>query len=290
MRRVLVLLLPLTLAAGGARAQHAAVWDSVGRILQASPTLASGYVRYTFPRRDLTVRVGDVTLSPRLALLAWAGFSGPSPAATLMGQLVVTERELLPVQVAIDSQRLNVTAIHHHLLGEAPRLIYVHVHGVGPAVDLARRLDRVLARTATPRGVAAPATATVTIDTAAVFQALGARGSASGSVAQLGFVLVSTPVTLHRAALVPAMAYGSPVTLQAVTPDRFVATGDFAVAGERVAPLIGALAASGITATAVHNHLIGEAPSVYHVHFWADGAPDAVLAGLKAALDTGRGP
>lgn len=270
-------------------AQRATVWDSVGRVLQASPTPAGGYVRYSLPRLDLTLRVDDVSVSPRLALGAWAGFAGTAQSALVMGDLVVTEAELLRVEAAIDSQQLAITAVHNHLVGESPRIMYVHFHGAGPALALARRLDRVLAQTGTPRGVTAQASAPATIDTALVFGTLGSRGTASGSVAQLTVVLVTAPVTLHGQALAPALAASSPVNIQAVSADRFVATGDFAVTGERVAPLTSALTSHGITVTSVHNHLIGETPPLYYVHFWADGPPAEVLAGLKAGLDSARG-
>jgi hypothetical protein len=92
-------------------------------------------------------------------------------------------------------------------------------------------------------------------------------------------------VTLHGRTLVPALAYGSPINLQLVSPDRMVGAGDFAVLEGSVAPLIHTLSAHGIAATAMHSHLIGELPRVYYVHFWADGKPDAVLEGLRAALD-----
>jgi len=69
-----------------------------------------------------------------------------------------------------------------------------------------------------------------------------------------------------------------------------VATGDFAVYQDRVQSVIGALTGHGITATAVHNHLQSENPPIYFIHFWADGAPADVLAGIKAALDAGRAP
>lgn len=289
MRRSLSLLLVVSFAPAAARAQRSAPWDSVGRVLQASPTSTAGYVQYAFPRRDLTLRVGVVSISPRLSLTAWARFSGTSQAATLMGDLVVTETELRSVEAAIDSQHLTVTAVYTQLLGESPRITYLHVHGEGPAVELARRLDRVIARTATPRGVSL-ATAPITIDTTAVFAALGARGSASGNVAQLGFILVSPPVSLRGARLVPGQAYGSRVNVQAVTEDQYVATGELAVLGDRVAPVVGALAAHGIAATAVHNRLIGETPAVYDIHFWADGPPADVMAGIKAALDAARSP
>jgi hypothetical protein len=290
MRRSLSLLLVVSFAPAAAGAQRPAPWDSVARVLQASPTGTTGYVQYALPRRDLTLRVGGVNVSPRLSLTAWARFSGTAQAATLMGDLVVTEAELRSVEAAIDSQRLTVAVVYTQLLGESPRLTYLHVHGEGPPVELARRLDRVIARTATPRGMSLPATAPVTIDTAAVFQALDARGSASGNVAQLSFILVSAQVSLRGAKLVPGQAYGSRVSLQAVTTDRYFATGDLAVLGDRVAPVVGALAAHGIAATAVHNRLIGETPALYDIHFWADGPPADVMAGIRAALEVARSP
>jgi hypothetical protein len=266
-----------------------AVWDSVGRVLQSTPATASGYVRFNFPRRDLTLKMGDLTVS-RLALGAWAGFTGTSKQAMVMGDLVVTLTELLPVEAAIDSQHLTIMGVHNHLAGESPTIMYVHFHGDGPAVELARRLDRVLARTLTTRGVAGPATAPVTIDTAQVFAALGAKGAASGAVAQLSFVLIKGNVVMRGDTIPPALAAGSPVNVQAVTPGRFVATGDFAVYQDRVEPVIAALTSHGLTATAVHNHLRNENPPIYFIHFWGDAAPGDLLTGIKAALDAGKAP
>jgi hypothetical protein len=93
---------------------------------------------------------------------------------------------------------------------------------------------------------------------------------------------------MHGKTVVPAQAYGTPVNVQMVDASRYVATGDFSVLEGRVQPVISALAANGITATAVHSHLVGETPKIYYIHFWADGAPQAVLTGLRAALDAGR--
>ncbi len=46
-------------------------YEGVARTLRASPNPAAGYVRFNFPRRDLTVRLGDVTLNPAFALTTW---------------------------------------------------------------------------------------------------------------------------------------------------------------------------------------------------------------------------
>ncbi len=263
-----------------------AAWDSVGTVLRAPGTLTGGYYRYNMPRRDITLHISDVTVSPSLALGSWAGFSGTPSAATAMGDLVLTTAELKPVLAELSRQRLEVTAIHNHLVGEEPRLIYVHFHGQGRATDLAVRLDHAVALTATPRPVpAAAAPKAPTFDTAMVFRALGASGKANGDVAQLSFILVPGRVTMHGRTVVPALGYGSPVNVQMVSPTRAVATGDFAVLGEKVEPVLDALASHDIGGTAVHSHLIGERPTIYYIHFWADGRPDDVLRGLRAAVD-----
>ena len=281
--------LAIALAVWGARDTNAqngqgALWDSVAVILRAPASAAAGYTRYNFPRRDIALKVGDVAVAPGLALGSWAGFAGSADSAVAMGDLVLLPGELSAALRELDQAGLEVTAIHNHLAGEVPALSYVHFHGEGKVLSLAAAVDRALLRTATPRPVTAAAAAPVSIDTAAVFRVLGIRGRASGAVAQLSPVLVPGAVTAHGHTLVPALAYGSPINLQLVSADRMVAAGDFAVLEARVTPLLHALTSHGITATAMHSHLVGESPRVYYIHFWADGKPSEVLEGLGAAL------
>ncbi len=134
----------------------------------------------------------------------------------------------------------------------------------------------------------APAPQPLTIDTALVFNTLGLHGRAQGAVAQVSVVLVPGTVTLHGRTLTPALGYGTPINVQAVSPDRAVATGDFTVLAAKVTPVFEALTAHGITATALHSHLVGEEPKLYYMHFWADGSLSDVLRGLRAALDAAR--
>ena len=271
-----------------ADAPTAATWDSVSSILQTKDAFAGGYHRFNLPRRDITLRIGDVTVAPELALGAWAGFSDDPDGAMLMGDLVLKTTELGPVLAELSAQKLEVTAIHNHLVGEEPRLIYVHFGGHGKAIDLARRLDRALARTATPRPVASASAAPLAIDSSIVFRGLGRSGRTHGSVAQVSFMLVPGKVTMDGMAVTPALGYASPVNIQAVDATRAVATGDFAVTGPQVPPMLQAFAAHGITATALHTHMIGESPTLYFIHFWADAPLAKVVEGLRAVVDAAR--
>jgi hypothetical protein len=160
--------------------------------------------------------------------------------------------------------------------------------GTGSAVVLASELHSVLAKTGTPMPVPRPTPAPGSIDTATIFGTLGLHGRTSGPVAQVGVLLLSGPVSMDGGNIPPALGLVSPLNFQAVAAERLVATGDFAVTGDRVDPLIRALARNRITATAAHSHMIGETPVVYFIHFWADGTPAAIARGLREALDAAR--
>ncbi len=288
---LVLVLLGEVLGAISGNAQQAALgapWDSVGRILKAPGTLTGDYYRYAMPRRDLTVRVGDVTVAPALALGSWAGFSGAATNATMMGDLVVTANEVRAVLGEFAQQRITVTAIHNHLVGEQPQITYIHFHDRSNAIDLAARLARVVALTGTPLPVAPATPQPLAIDTALVFRTLGRSGRAQGNVAQLSFNLVPGTVTMHGQTVTPALGYATPINIQMIDGARAVATGDFSVLGRHVDPVLDALAAHRIMTTAVHSHLVDEQPTIYYIHFWADGSLVDVLRGVKAALDATR--
>ena len=285
----------------GAQAAEQAAWDSVGRVLKATPAQANGYKRYNFPRRDIALKVNDVTVAPALALGTWLGFAGTPGDAMVMGDLVLLGDEMGPALEELNRQGVRVTAIHNHVVGQ-PQVTYVHVHAMGDAFGIAAKFDKVLARTLTPRpgapgaaavsgaagSASAPQAPTLQIDTALAFSALGLRGRATGNVIQFTVVIPQGAVTMDGHTVVPAQGYGTPINIQAVNASRWVAAGDFSVLGERTQPVIAALASHGITATAMHSHLVAESPRIYYIHFWADGSPKDVMSGLRAALDAAR--
>jgi hypothetical protein len=268
----------LLLGRGVAAQAPAPVWDSIGWILGTSGTTNEGGHRFELPRTDLRVRVGDVDVTSALALGSWVTFGGGEAAAIVVGDIVVTSAELGAVLAELSAQRLEVSAVHNHLVGEQPRITYVHISGEGAALDLATRLEAALSRTATPRAGALMADAPA-IDSAQVFAALGRSGRARGSVAQLSFDL---------AAGAPALGRGT-INIQMIDAARAIATGDFTVPGARVEPILDALARNGIIVTALQSHLLGDSAVQYYIHFWTDSALPRLLTGLRAAIDAASG-
>jgi hypothetical protein len=56
----------------------------------------------------------------------WAAFAGTNDNAVVDGDFSVAEAELQPVLKALRSGGINVVAIHHHMSGENPRLLFLH--------------------------------------------------------------------------------------------------------------------------------------------------------------------
>ena len=59
-------------------------WATLGVVLGAKPVAQPGVHRFNFPRSDLTVRMGDVTIAPALALTSWAAFTDDTSSTTVM--------------------------------------------------------------------------------------------------------------------------------------------------------------------------------------------------------------
>jgi hypothetical protein len=285
------LLLPLLLLASPAAAQQATgPWDAVARAL-GKPAPAGGETyRATFPRTDLHVRVGTVTLEPAFALTSWAAFAGPGDSCDMMGDLVLAEGEVAPVLAGLVEAGIEVTAVHHHLLGETPRVLYMHYHGRGAAAELATRLRAVLARTATPLGniATAPAPPAAGLDTTALFAALGAHGRLAGDVVQVSVPTSGSHATMDGRPISGALGVNTAINIQPIAGKRAATTGDFVVTGDRLQGLLRALNAAEIHPTAVHNHMVGEEPRTFFVHFWGEGDPLALAKGLKEALQAAQ--
>jgi hypothetical protein len=61
-------------------------------------------------------------------------------------------------------------------------------------------------------------------------------------------------------------------------------TGDFVLVASEVDPTVAALRVHGFEVTAMHQHMIGDDPTLYYVHFWRVGSPADVASGLRDAL------
>src|SRR6185312_3886703 len=108
---------------GAQQAPTPAAWAPVEQALGRKGAMQPGNViKFSFPRSDLAVTVGGVSLKPALALGGWVAFKETSKGqAMAMGDLVLTEAEVGPVMRALQAGGVEQTALHNHVLNETPR-------------------------------------------------------------------------------------------------------------------------------------------------------------------------
>jgi uncharacterized protein DUF1259 len=264
-------------------------WSAVDRALGRSGKAQPGDVqKYSFPRSDLHVAVGDVALKPALALGGWVAFkrTGSSGGeAMVMGDLVLTEAEVPAVVTKLQAGGVQQTALHNHLQHESPRLMYLHIEGRGDAAKLGEVIHAALATTKTPPAVpAAQGTPPFSLDTAALAHALQHRGTVTGGVYQVSAPRAA-PVRAEGMEIPPAMGVATAINFQPTGNGKAAVTGDFVLTADEVNPVLRTLEQQGMAVTALHSHMLTEEPRLFFMHFWANDDAMRLARGLRTALE-----
>jgi len=258
------------------------VETAIGRPGQAQP---GDVIRFGLPRKDLHVTLDGVDLKAGFALGSWLAFKRDGANAMVMGDLVLTPDEVEPVMLKLQQGGIEQTALHNHLLGETPYVMYMHISGHGDAVHLATAIHDAVALTKTPGPDATPAPAgDLGIDQKQVEKTLGRTGKVNGGVLQFG-VPRSEKITDSGMEVPPSMGVATAINFQPTGNGKAAITGDFVLLGSEVNPVIRALRENGIAVTAIHSHMLMEVPRLFLMHFWANDDAVKLAKGLRAALD-----
>ena len=94
--------------------------------------------KITIGRPDIAMREHGATINARMGLNTWAAFAGTDADAMVAGDVAMLESEVTPVVTALRAAGLHVVAMHHHMIGVQPAVIFLHYYGTGPADRLAR--------------------------------------------------------------------------------------------------------------------------------------------------------
>src|SRR5438270_4480787 len=269
-------------------AQNPAEWkpveEAMGRPGQMQP---GDVIRFGMPRKDLHVTLDGVSIKAGLALGSWVAFMRGGQSAMAMGDLVLTEEELEPVMRKLQEGGIEITAIHNHLMGETPHVMYMHISGNGDAVKMAHAIHEAIALTKTPGPDAAGAAAAqepLGIDQKAIEGALGRSGKVNGGILQFGIPRAET-ITDEGMTIPPTMGVGTAINFQPTGGGKAAITGDFVLLGKEVNPVMKALRDNGIEVTALHSHMLMEEPRLFFMHFWANDDAAKLGKGLRAAVD-----
>jgi hypothetical protein len=264
-------------------------WKAVEDVFGFPPAnLPGGVVRFNMPRKDLHVTIGETEVKPGLALGSWVAFHRMGDNdVMIMGDLVLTEEEVAAVMKALQDGGVEVTALHNHLNGESPKIMYIHMGGHGDPVKLAQAVKRAvgLTKTPLPHGAAAKETAAdLGLDVGALDKIMGRQGTVSGGVLHYS-VPRAEKLTEEGMKTPPSMGAGTVINFQPTGNGRAAIAGDFAMTGKEVGPVIKVLEDNGIQPVALHSHALDDVPRLFYIHFWANDDAVKLAKALRSAID-----
>jgi hypothetical protein len=246
--------------------------------------------KVSVPRTDLAVSAAGVRVTPPMGLTSWAAFKRAGNHTVVMGDLVLLEDQVNPVMSAALDAGLEVTALHNHFFWDTPRVLFMHIAGMGDEAALASAVGRVLARiaaTAGGRGEAPRAEidpARTTLDPRRIDAILGRKGVLAAGVYK---VVIGRPARMHGNEIGSAMGVNTWAAF-AGSDEQAVVDGDFAVIESELQAVLKALRGGRIQVVAIHHHMTGEEPRIVFLHYWGLGRTDDLARTLRAALDRTR--
>jgi len=208
----------------------------------------------------------------------------------VMGDMVMTEDQVSPVMSAALDNGLEVTALHNHFIWDSPKVMFMHVGGMGDETALAMAVGKVFAKikeTSGGKGQKAKTqidAAHSSLDPAKLDSALGLKGQYKDGVYKF---VVGRKTHMHDIEIGNQMGVNTWGAF-AGSDDKAVVDGDFAMRESELQNVLKTLCGAGINVVAIHQHMVGEEPRIMFLHYWGI-APAADLAkGLRAALDVTR--
>jgi hypothetical protein len=251
-------------------------------------TEKNGEYKITVPQNDLNIVVDGFKIIPPMGLGSWAAFTPCADSAMVMGDIILTETDLAPVQQEVIRQGFAITAIHNHFVRNRPNVMYMHIDGKGNIENLSASVKAIFDKVKESRGAdpkAAKGDSVVnTLNVAQLDSIIGHKGELSKGVYKYTIGRPDVKLLEHGIPVSSFMGFNTWAAWQG-TPEKAAVCGDFTMLESEVHPVIKALVENGIEVVAVHNHMVHEEPKVFFLHYWATGNAEKLANGLKAALN-----
>ena len=245
-----------------------------------------GVFKVEMPRSDLAVTAAGVKMTPPLGLTAWAAFTSAGGHTVVMGDMVLTEDQVNPAMSAALDNGLEVTALHNHFFWESPRVMFMHIGGMGDEAKLATGVAKVFEamkqKFDVPSANIDPANST--LDPKKIDAVLGRSGQTNKGVYK---------ITIGREVKMAGHTMGNTMGVNtwaafAGSDEQAIVDGDFAMLESEMQSVLKALRHAGINIVAIHQHMTGESPRMMFLHYWGVGRTEDLARGLRNALGQTR--
>lgn len=107
-------------------------------IVKYAGTVNGPTYKYTVGRADLKIMAMGVEMTASIGLNSWASFAGKHEDAHIAGDIAMLQSEVNTVIKTLRAHNLEVVAVHNHMLGDEPHMIFLHYYGRGNATALAQ--------------------------------------------------------------------------------------------------------------------------------------------------------
>src|SRR6476659_5350984 len=220
-----------------------------------------GEYKITIPQNDLNVEVDGFKIIPAMGLGTWIAFTPASDGTMIMGDIILTETDLKPVQQEVIKQGLTITAIHNHFVRNHPNVVYMHIGGNGKTELMAQKAKAVLDKIKEVRGgdpskgTASSEPVTNTLDTKRLDDILGYKAEMSKGVYKYTIGRPDVKLKEHGTTVTSFLGFNTWAAFQG-SPDHAAVAGDFTMLENEVPLVIKALIGHGIEVVAVHNHMV----------------------------------
>jgi hypothetical protein len=262
-------------------------YQEVLKSLDRKGDFKAGVLKVNIPRNDLKMTIQGFSTPTPFGFGGWIALTKATDGSdVMMGDLVLLQEEVNPVLSALLDNGIDVTALHNHFFWDDPHVFYMHVHGMGKAADLARRvkpgLD--LIGHVTPAAIAPASSGGTALDTAKLAKIAGHDGEQSGAVYKITVGRDDLGMKEHGATINARMGLNTWAAFVGTQEDAAIA-GDVAMLEDEVTPVLKALRKNGIDVVAIHHHMTGDRPVVIFLHYWGRGPAEKLATAFKAALD-----
>jgi len=263
-------------------------YQEVLKSLDRKGDFKAGVLKVNIPRNDLKMTIQGVSTPTPFGFGGWIALTKAADGSdVMMGDLVLLQDEVNPVLSALLDNGIDVTALHNHFFWDDPHVYFMHVHGMGKAADLARRvkpgLD--LIGHVTPAVPAPWGGGTGTpLDSAKLAKIVGHEGEQSGAVYKITVGRDDLGMKEHGAVINARMGLNTWAAFVGTQEDAAIA-GDVAMLENEITPVLKALRKNGLDVVAIHHHMTGDRPLVIFLHYWGRGPAEKLAVGFKAALD-----
>ncbi len=244
-----------------------------------------GAIKFTIPM-TLNVTLNNISLNQASERSHDFDFMRAGNKAMMVGEIGVTENEAGKITAMVLQSGLQVTALHNHLLHLSPNVMWIHIHGYGDPVEMAKKIRNI---TDYVNGDSSSTSENKKfhskgINTTELDQIIGDKGSAEGGDYNYD-IPRADKIRMNGYLLSPTMDVSTMINFQPLGSGNAMIIGEFALEANEVEPVLRVLTDNGIEVTALHSHMLTEQPRLFYVHCWATGDATELAGKMREALD-----